>query len=97
MTNKDRLLRFIAEILIIYRIAVNVMPAVNYYSISLINIGTFLLLYLLILFRLGVFSFLIHSVRALLVFLVSVVGLFSILLRGESIINGVYEFLMNCL
>ena len=97
MTNKDRLLRFIAEILIIYRIAVNVMPAVNFYSISLINIGTFILLYMLILFRLGVISFFIHSIRALLVFLVSVVGLFSLLLRGESVINGVYEFFMNCL
>lgn len=88
---------FLIEALILFRIAVTIMPAVGYYTNSIINIGTFLLIYILLLFRLGLDVFLNKIITFIPVFVISFFVLVVSFVKGESILGGVYEIFIGVL
>ncbi len=95
MRNQNNRLDTLIEVLVLFRLAVTIMPVVGLYSNSLINIGTFVLLYACLIIGLGgekAYSIIVSCVP---IFLISILYLFSSIIEGESFFGSLYELFMN--
>lgn len=82
---------FLFEFLVFFRLAVTIMPIVDHYSNSLMNIGTFLLLYVYLVFGMGVSRFGKGFIANVPVFLISILSIISLFIRDKQVIGFIYE------
>lgn len=93
MTKNNSTFVFLLEALLFFRLAVTIMPAVGFYSNSFINIGTFLLIYLL-LFAYARGNTIEELIKYVPIFLFGIYGIIVLAINNESVFDGIYELFM---
>ena len=90
-------LSIIIEILVVFRLAISIMPAVGFYSSNILNIVSFLALYILLFMGMGPSRLLSGVFKYLPVFLISILAIIGLSIKGEPLIESLYVLTIDLL
>ena len=90
----NKLIDAVIGVLIIFRLAVTLMPYVSSHSNNFLNMGSFFLLFFLLIIQIGIDKSAKFVSQYTPIFLICFLNIFVSIVRGESVIVSLYQFFL---